>query len=335
MSSYEVSVDTQAVLLLTSRLRQTDDTSATPLKPSEFLGVVKTLDELGLSAGSLLDESNLQKVIEAGRLESERVRALMGRGLALSLAIEKWTAQGIWVMSWSDSDYPAAYKEKLKGQAPAVLYGLGDKSLLSDGGVAVVGSREVDEEGVIFARRVAERCADGGVQVVSGAARGVDREAMNGCLEHGGKAVGILADSLARHAVSGQLRDAIISRTLALASQFEPESHFFISSAMARNKLIYALADYAVVVSSDVDKGGTWAGANEDLTKGWTPLFVRSGEDVPEGNRKLIELGAIPLDDDTVRSKNLLSWMEEAASNWTPTTKAKPTQQSQGSLPLF
>ena len=331
----EVSLDTQAVLLLTSRLRQSEDASAAPLKPSEYLGVVKVLDELGMSAGSLVDEPNLSRLAEAGSMDSQRLSGLMGRGLALSMAVEKWSAQGIWVMSWSDPDYPAAYKEKLKGQAPPILYGIGDKSLMCNGGVAVVGSREVDEQGVVFARRVAERCADGGAQVVSGAARGVDREAMNACLEHGGKAVGILADSLARHAVSGQLRDAIMNGTLALVSQFEPESHFFVSSAMARNKLIYALADYAVVVSSDVSKGGTWAGANEDLTKGWTPLFARDGEDVPEGNRKLIDLGAIPVDDDTVRSKGLLNWMREAGSGWAPATKQKPSTPAQGSLPLF
>jgi len=30
---------------------------------------------------------------------------------------------------------------------------------------------------------------------------------------------------------------------------------------MGRNKLIYAMADYGLVVSADCEKGGTWAGA--------------------------------------------------------------------------
>jgi DNA processing protein len=60
---------------------------------------------------------------------------------------------------------------------------------------------------------------------------------------------------------------------------------------MGRNKLIYALSSAAVVVSSAVDTGGTWAGAIENLRAGWVPLFVRDGQDVPDGNRELIKRG--------------------------------------------
>ena len=34
---------------------------------------------------------------------------------------------------------------------------------------------------------------------------------------------------------------------------------------MQRNKLIYALADAALVVNAEKDKGGTWNGAIEQL----------------------------------------------------------------------
>jgi predicted Rossmann fold nucleotide-binding protein DprA/Smf involved in DNA uptake len=44
-----------------------------------------------------------------------------------------------------------------------------------------------------------------------------------------------------------------------------------------RNKLIYAFADAALVVNSDLNKGGTWAGAIEQLDKlKFVPVFVRS-----------------------------------------------------------
>jgi predicted Rossmann fold nucleotide-binding protein DprA/Smf involved in DNA uptake len=64
--------------------------------------------------------------------------------------------------------------------------------------------------------------------------------------------------------------------------------------AMDRNKLIYALADYGLVVSADYKKGGTWAGAEEELKrKPGRPVFVRIGDSVPTGNRQLINLGAL------------------------------------------
>jgi DNA processing protein len=48
---------------------------------------------------------------------------------------------------------------------------------------------------------------------------------------------------------------------------------------MQRNKLIYALADTSLVVSSDFNKGGTWAGAGEQLDKlKFVPVFIRSSK---------------------------------------------------------
>ena len=67
---------------------------------------------------------------------------------------------------------------------------------------------------------------------------------------------------------------------------------------MARNKLIYAVADAALVVQSDLGKGGTWAGAVEQLDKfRWVPVFVRLGQDPSPGMTALQRKGAIPWPD--------------------------------------
>ena len=64
---------------------------------------------------------------------------------------------------------------------------------------------------------------------------------------------------------------------------------------MGRNKLIYGLADWACVVSADTRKGGTWAGAEEELRRQpHVPVFVRIEEDPPPGNQMLLEIGALP-----------------------------------------
>lgn len=79
-----------------------------------------------------------------------------------------------------------------------------------------------------------------------------------------------------------------------MLSPYHPKAGFNVGTAMARNKLIYAMADYAVVVSSEAEKGGTWAGAREELKReNSRPVFVRTGEGIPSGNSKLLELGAL------------------------------------------
>jgi predicted Rossmann fold nucleotide-binding protein DprA/Smf involved in DNA uptake len=269
------------------------------------------LRAMDLQPGDLFEESNQRRLSDAGITFAEQISTLLGRGLALAMALEKWASQGIWVIGWSDPEYPASYKERLKGQTPPVLYGIGDKALISGGGLAIVGSRDVDDQGVAFAREAGRSCAAHGTQVVSGGARGVDSEAMLACLDSGGTAVGVLADSLARQAVSGRYRDAIVKGALVLISPFEPESRFFVASAMARNKLIYTLADFALVISSDYEKGGTWAGAIEDLNKGWVPLFVRKDSNVPAGNLRLLDAGAMAIDESALSSNDIVGWMQQ------------------------
>jgi len=82
--------------------------------------------------------------------------------------------------------------------------------------------------------------------------------------------------------------------------------------AMARNKLIYALSDFGLVIASDAEKGGTWAGAEEVLKAGWVPVFVVEGPNAPDGNRLLIKRGAIPFPDSFDDSPaSLGDWLEE------------------------
>ena len=64
---------------------------------------------------------------------------------------------------------------------------------------------------------------------------------------------------------------------------------------MQRNKLIYALADAALVVSSDYEKGGTWTGAVEQLEKlRLVPVYVRSNGKTGKGLEALRRKGASP-----------------------------------------
>ena len=64
---------------------------------------------------------------------------------------------------------------------------------------------------------------------------------------------------------------------------------------MQRNKVIYALADAALVVNADVKKGGTWAGAAEQLEKlHLVSIYVRSTGTPSEGLEALKTKGAIP-----------------------------------------
>jgi predicted Rossmann fold nucleotide-binding protein DprA/Smf involved in DNA uptake len=207
---------------------------------------------------------------------------------------ERWTSRGLWVLSRSDDTYPGRLKSYLGQAAPPLLFGAGDAGLLQAGGLAVVGSRDASEEDIEFARSVAAACASQHVPVISGGARGVDLEAMAAGFEAGGKAVGVLPDSLARNAVSARYREGLVSGRLVLISPYDPDARWFAFTAMERNRVIYALSDAALVVSSAAENGGTWAGAVEALNAARITVYVKAHGSVKEGNRKLLARGGRP-----------------------------------------
>jgi predicted Rossmann fold nucleotide-binding protein DprA/Smf involved in DNA uptake len=85
---------------------------------------------------------------------------------------------------------------------------------------------------------------------------------------------------------------------------------------MGRNRLIYTLADYAIVVASSAETGGTWAGATETLKHQWIPVFVLEHEKMPDGNKLLLAKGALPFPypHPFKQPNQLLQWLRERAA---------------------
>ena len=295
MSKEDLSADTEVVLLLCGRFGGEKQEAYQPLAPKEYGELAKWLKALALRPSDLLTDAGrvaLSSVQEA-RLERQRVEFLLGRGTAMALALERWARGGLWVISRGDEAYPQRLKRRLKNAAPPLLYGAGDKALLDKGGLAIIGSRAASESALSFTRGLGARCANEGLAVVSGGARGVDAAAMQGATEAGGYCIGVLPSDLLKTSVNRQNRIGLQEGRLVLVSPFYPEAGFNAGNAMGRNRYIYTLADHALVINSALRSGGTWQGAIENLKHGWVPLYVRTpGEG--DGNAALVAEGALP-----------------------------------------
>ena len=295
LSNHILPPDTQAILLLCASFGQNRQTEPLPLTLSEYNLLTEWLLENQMRPGDLLETTAIEKIqkITINKLNPDRLIALLERGLMLSLAVEKWTSQGLWILGRSDPKYPQRFKQILKHSAPAIIYGVGNVELLSLGGLAIVGSRDVDEEMIQYTQRVAKTCSQQNIQVISGGARGIDQESMLGILNNRGTCVGVLADSLTKAAVNSKYRSGIREGRLTLISSYDPDAGFNTGNAMGRNKYIYSLADYALVVKSDLEKGGTWNGAVEALSKiKEIPVFVNMIYPIAAGNQELYNRGA-------------------------------------------
>ena len=297
--TFEPSPNTRAILLLTAPLiagRGRDEASVKPLGAGEYRRLARRLRELQRQPADLLEPGadGIVNDFWTG-LDPERLQRLLGRGFLLAQAVERWRTRAIWVLSRADAGYPRRLKQRLREDAPPVLYGCGDAGILGAGGLAVVGSRNVHEALIEYAERVGRLAASAGRGLVSGGARGVDRAAMHGALDSGGRVVGVLADSLEKAAMLREHRAALMDGRLALICPYDPAARFQVGHAMQRNKLIYALSDAALVVNSDYGKGGAWSGAIEQLDKlKLAPVYVRANGEMGRGLEALRERGALP-----------------------------------------
>jgi len=288
-----ISPNTQAILLLTSHFSKVKGGAIKPLTPKEWGRFALWLKEKSLTPEQLMS-GRLGELLNGWSDKTvtlDRIEGLMARGSALALAMEKWLRAGLWVMTRSDPDYPVRLKRHLRTDSPAILFGCGNRALLNSGGLAVIGSRNVDDKDLAFSRNLGAMAAGKGYSIISGGARGVDEASMLGALESEGTVIGVLADSLLRACSSMKYRKYLMANNLVLISTFYPEAGFNAGNAMQRNKYIYCLSDAALVVQSGT-KGGTWNGAMENLKKQWVPLWVKRTTDKLAGNSAIVKAGA-------------------------------------------
>lgn len=295
-TSSSVSANTKAILLLTAPLMVGGaSVSKELLTVKEYGKLVRFLDEIQREPADLIAPDGSKLVVESERIvDGDRLKRLLARGFLLSEAIDRWQTRAIWVVSQTDEAYPPRLKKRLKDLAPPILYGCGDASLLNTGGLAIVGSRQADESIIIYTTGIGELAATANCTVISGGARGIDQAAMSGSLMGGGKAVGVLADSLERAALHRDHRNYLRDDQLVLTCPYDPSAGFNVGNAMQRNKFIYALADAALVVQSDYEKGGTWAGAIEQLDKlRLIPVYTCPNTDMDTALEALRTKGAL------------------------------------------
>lgn len=318
----------QATMLLCCHFNKNEVKNFKPLSGLEYSKLAQWLHQNKWTPASLLsqtDEILTEWEDPKGKITAERIKQLLGRGVSMSFALEKWTKQGIWVISRVSEFYPKAIKKHLGEQRPPILFGLGNQQLLNQAGLGFVGSRSITKNDEIFASEKAKQAVEEGYNVISGGAKGVDQTAMQAALEHGGRSVGILADGIYTNETRRIFLNYLRQGTLVLISPFFPEAGFSVGSAMARNKFIYTMSEAVIVVKSDKDKGGTWTGAKENLNKKWVPLLVR--DIAEEGNQALIQMGGIGFGHHKVPYVELLSVQPTVKETIAIKTIEAPMQQ--------
>lgn len=220
--------------------------------------------------------------IHASLLEAE------GRVSAQAFLVDRFAQAKLELLPITHENYPTHLLQRLTpDKAPTLLSVAGNVALLREPGVAISGSRRAGPEGLQFARATGRALAEQGFVVVSGLARGVDNEALEGALEAGGRVIGVSAEGIFK--TSTVRRRELEGGRLVVISEFEPTARWAGWAAMRRNSTIAGLSR-ALVIADCVAEGGTTAQFDVHRDLG-LPVYIRRGRG--EG-RLMGELAARP-----------------------------------------
>ena len=210
-------------------------------------------------------------------------------------------SQGYELVPITSPEYSKTLKQNLKAaHAPALLYVKGNKQILHEKSIAIVGSRAAEIKSLEFTDNIAKLASKDFKVVVSGFAKGVDKQALDSAIKYKGQSIIVLPQGI--ETFNSGLKTyykQIVDGDVLVLSTFHPKAVWSAGLAMARNPIIYGLADEIFVAESS-EKGGTWSGVIDGLRKG-RKIFVRiPNENEKNANILLIQKGATPVDDNGI-----------------------------------
>lgn len=262
------------------------DSCAVPLTLRQLRELSKRVSADGAPKRSLFSDLRRNDLERLGYEpeQAERIVRLLEREKTLDDYLRCAERREIRIVTRISPDYPLPLSQKLRMDAPPVLFCRGDLSVLKNRCLSVVGSRQLRQGGVRFAQDAGRLIARGGFTLCSGDAEGADRTAEGAALREGGSVLAF---------IPGRLTDCICRKNVLYVSENGFELPFSAQRALSRNRLIHAMGEKTLVAQTNLGTGGTWSGTTDNLRHGYSPVFVH--DDGSEGANALIARGARPI----------------------------------------
>lgn len=206
---------------------------------------------------------------------------LLNRGEEVLRELTRYAAEGVYSLVWGDRDYPAGMAQRLgRGSqgAPLVFFAQGESGLLHRAALGVTGSREPDDDMRRFALESGKKCAEQGLVLCEGGARGVDTLCEQAALRVGGDCICFPATGLWARKTHPLAQKAVEEGRMLLLSAALPEEGFAAYRALARNHYIAAHAQRLLAIGARNGVGGTWRCASDAICAGWAEVMPHGGE---------------------------------------------------------
>lgn len=243
------------------------------------------------------EHSIWEEKFKLNKLESELFLEAKKELSNYAFLVEDLLEQGYNIIPITSQDYSPTLKRNLGGRyAPPVIYTKGNNQLMKEKSVAIVGSRRANDNSLEFTDNIAKNASKDYKVVVSGFAKGIDKQALDSALKYKGQSIIVLPQGISTFQ-SGfkKYYKQIIDGDVLVLSTFYPKAPWSVQLAMARNPIIYGLASEIYVAESS-EKGGTWSGVMDGLRKGRMIYVRKSNPREKNANNILISKGGKAVD---------------------------------------
>ena len=190
-------------------------------------------------------------------LESTGIQAVSAQSIATGKSAElareevaRAAAAGVTVVSLEDLCYPSRLKEIY--DPPLVLYVRGNPDVLTQPGIAMVGTRHPTPYGSGMAERLACDLAAQGLVIISGMARGVDTASHRGAISAKGKTVAVFGTGVdvIYPKENSRLSEQILALGGALISEFRLGTFAAPQNFPIRNRILSGMSIGVLVVEA-------------------------------------------------------------------------------------
>lgn len=207
--------------------------------------------------------------------------------------ILKMKKQNVGIITIEDKEYPKLLKEI--HDPPICLYYKGNKKILNNVGIAIIGSRDYSEYGKKVAKNFSYNIAHNNINIVSGLAKGIDTYSHIGAICAKGKTIAVVGNGL--DTIYPKENEIVVNKILELGgcilSEYplgtKPERIHF----PARNRIISGISNGLIVVEAK-KKSGTLITVDFALEQGRDVFVVPGNIDSinSQGTNDLIKQGA-------------------------------------------
>ena len=288
-------LNSNAIFTLCSHLCVGDNVK--PFEPKEWSDFATKLINANLRPEDIFNISrqDFKEKLLLANDQIDRIFRLIERNVSLSVELSQLENIGINVVTRADKGYPSKLKKTLGNNCPPLFYVAGELSLLNREYIGYVGSRTISDDDINFTQKTVAKTTAFNFGVVSGGAKGIDSVSEQQALEIGASVVEYISDSMIKKIKNSAITKAIRNKEMILLSASKPDAGFNVGMAMMRNRYIYAQSSGTIIIKAEKNKGGTWAGALENLKHQWCKELCWNNN--YSGNKVLIEKGAIPIDE--------------------------------------